>query len=170
LSSLPSTWIEKIFLVLHGRFGNSFIDKFKNGQTNQNGQDCGVENAKIVWASQLSGMQPEALKIGLNATYTYPPSCDDFKTACLTKKQSLHPSHLPMLPSPTVPVDEEALNRFNQVIKKSSEEFTRREFKDGRYHWAKILKKRDLGERFLPITIKYAEEAMANMGLDYKEV
>jgi hypothetical protein len=84
---LPLEWINKIFMRLHGRFGNTFFDKYRIGQLNQQGQDIGVENAKIVWSEELAGTTPERIKAALESNYEYPPSCDDFKANCYIRKQ-----------------------------------------------------------------------------------
>ena len=82
INALPQEWIERIFLRLHGRFGNSFTDKFKMGKTDANGNDLGVINAKQVWAEELSGISGDRIKVALNAHYDYAPSCDQFKAQC----------------------------------------------------------------------------------------
>lgn len=79
---LPTAWTERIFMRLHGRFGNQFFDKFRVGKLNSNGDDVGVENAKNVWADELSGYSVNEIKLGLEHQFTFPPSCDEFKTAC----------------------------------------------------------------------------------------
>ena len=47
--NLPAEWAERIFMRLHGRFGNNFFDKFKIGQVNDAGEDVGIANAKATW-------------------------------------------------------------------------------------------------------------------------
>ena len=84
-NDLPMEWIERIFMRLHGRFGNQFHDKFKTGQVS-NGEDVGIINAKLTWASVLAGISIERIKLGLLAAYDYPPSCDDFKKNCITSR------------------------------------------------------------------------------------
>lgn len=84
---LPIEWVTKIFMRLHGRFGNTFFDKFRIGELNESGQDLGVENAKQVWAQELAGTSPERISMALMASYDYPPSCDDFKMNCVIKAQ-----------------------------------------------------------------------------------
>jgi hypothetical protein len=79
---LPTEWVERIFMRMHGRFGNQFLDKFRIGQVNAAGEDLGVLNAKQVWAEQLGHLSVERLKKGLDARFSYPPSCDDFEMAC----------------------------------------------------------------------------------------
>jgi hypothetical protein len=79
---LQPEWIERIFMRLHGRFGNTFLDKFRVGQLNNQGEDIGVLNAKQVWAEDLGHLSAERLSKGLATNFEYPPSCDDFKRAC----------------------------------------------------------------------------------------
>ena len=79
---LRDSWVSHIFMRLHGRFGNGFLDKFKIGQTNQNGEDAGIVNAKEVWAKELAGYSGDELSLGIEAKYSYPPSCDEFAKAC----------------------------------------------------------------------------------------
>jgi hypothetical protein len=82
INSLPQEWIERIFLRLHGRFGNNFTDKFKMGKVDNAGNDLGLINAKQVWAEELSGISGDRIKIALNAHYDFAPSCDQFKSQC----------------------------------------------------------------------------------------
>jgi hypothetical protein len=79
---LPDSWTERIFMRLHGRFGNQFLDKYRAGKLNAAGDDVGIENAKKVWAEELAGYSPDDIKRGLVKQFTYPPSCDEFKSAC----------------------------------------------------------------------------------------
>jgi hypothetical protein len=51
--NLPMEWIDRIFMRLHGRFGNNFTDKFKLGQVDAQGNDIGLLNAKQVWSLSL---------------------------------------------------------------------------------------------------------------------
>lgn len=79
---MPAQWIERLFARLHGRFGNPFFAKWQSGQTNSDGLDTGVENAKRVWAEELAGYAPEELKRGIAARFDFPPSLDEFQSAC----------------------------------------------------------------------------------------
>ena len=84
-TDLKAEWVERIFMLLHGRFGNTFFKKFIIGKLNENGDDAGLVNAKKVWGSMLAGISPERLKTALEANYEHAPSCDEFKANCLTK-------------------------------------------------------------------------------------
>lgn len=87
MESLPQAWIERIFLRLHGRFGNTFFDKYRIGKFNDNGDDLGLENAKLIWSQELAGISVERITEALKASYEFAPSCDDFKAKCVTNIQ-----------------------------------------------------------------------------------
>lgn len=81
-NNLPAEWIERIFMRLHGRFGNTFLEKFRIGKLNDSGEDIGIANAKQVWAEELAGISPNRIKNALLHNYDYAPSCDEFKAQC----------------------------------------------------------------------------------------
>lgn len=109
---LPSEWIDRIFMRLHGRFGNSFIDKFKSGKLDADGNDTGLMNAKIVWAEELAGISAERIKNALLHNYDYAPSCDQFKAQCKTSTQSY--TDYKVLPKPTM--SEEKVNEIHDKL------------------------------------------------------
>lgn len=102
---LPPEWIERIFMRLHGRFGNAFFDKFRVGQLNDAGEDLGVLNAKQVWAEDLAHLSVDRLKKGMSASFEYAPSCDDFKRACSPVPACHRDNAILSLPKPK-PTDE----------------------------------------------------------------
>lgn len=79
---LQNSWIEEIFKRFHGRFGNRFLANYVTGQTDSNGQDKGVENAKTTWGVELAGYTPTEIKKGLEHVYPFMPDCDAFKLIC----------------------------------------------------------------------------------------
>ncbi|WP_143738685.1 hypothetical protein [Methylobacillus rhizosphaerae] len=73
--------------MLHGRFGNAFLNKFATGklitvQGQDHPRDMGVETAMRTWAKQLGGMTPDQIAYGLGFDYDFPPSCDEFRLRC----------------------------------------------------------------------------------------
>lgn len=77
--------IERLFMALHGYFGNQFLDKFKLG-ADETGKDRGIENAKRVWLSELQGYSPAeilgALRKVKDAGSPFPPGLPEFAAAC----------------------------------------------------------------------------------------
>jgi hypothetical protein len=92
---LQPKWVERIFMELHGRFGNVFFDKFRIGELNANGKDIGVENAKLTWGKRLAGLSAERIGAAINANYDYAPSCDDFRAKCVIKSEIINYKMLP---------------------------------------------------------------------------
>jgi hypothetical protein len=115
MQTLPIEWVERIFLRLHGRFGNSFFDKYRIGKLNNNGDDVGLENAKIIWSQELAGISAERIVQGLNASYDYAPSCDDFRNKCTSTPAMYQDNKL--LPHKRNPeVSKEGLDKIATVI------------------------------------------------------
>lgn len=118
LEPLPTEWIERIFMRLHGRFGNPFLDKFRTNEINASGGDVGIENAKVVWSQELAGVNSARITNALRASYTYPPSCDDFKRNCVATPAEI-PVHV-ALPKPEISQEEldEKLKKMNATMSK----------------------------------------------------
>lgn len=106
-AALPDSWIERIFQRMVGRFGNTFLDKFRTGQLTAGGEDSGLVNAKIVWAEDLAGLTGEQIKRGLQASYQFPPSCDEFREKCKAAPPQTHcEPFFRALPKPKADPDE----------------------------------------------------------------
>ena len=150
LEPLPIEWVTKIFMRLHGRFGNTFFDKFRIGELSQSGQDLGIENAKQVWAQELAGTSPERIAMALMASYDYPPSCDEFKNNCLIKSQQKIYTALP------APNNKETNKVFaDNVVKFISEHTTpKTDYKA----WIKRILSNP--KNFPDIAVKYAKETI----------
>lgn len=91
-NDLPIQIVKGIFKVLHGNFGAQFLDKFRTGKlTEVDGElrDAGTESAMKIWSSKLAGLSNDQIRRGIEANYDYPPSCDEFRAACL--KVDRHP-------------------------------------------------------------------------------
>jgi len=151
MNALPIEWIERIFLMLHGRFGNNFIDRFKNGQKDAQGNDLGVLNAKYVWSEELAGISPERIKAALMHNYEYAPSCDQFKAQCKTVMQA-H-SDYKALPKPTL--SDEKINELHDKLT---------EFVSGkRDHKAWAHKIINNPSAYPDISFRYAKESLGNL-------
>lgn len=111
---LPKEWVERIFMRLHGRFGNEFLNKFKTGDV-VNGSDVGIENAKLTWADELSGVSAERIKNALDTKFEKAPSCDMFLLACKSTPDA-HKDFI-ALPKSTISAEkvEENLNKIKDI-------------------------------------------------------
>ena len=150
MKQLPIEWIDRIFIRLHGRFGNNFVDKFKTGQSDANGNDIGVLNAKQVWSEELANMSVERIKNALLHSYDYAPSCDQFKNQCKISASVL--PEYKALPKPVL--SDEQINE----IKDKLAAFTSN--KRNMKAWAhKIM---DNPSLYPDISFRYAKEALNN--------
>lgn len=96
--------IERLFMALHGYFGNAFLDKFRLGP-GDDGKDRGVENAKRIWLAELQGYTTVevfgALRKIRDASSPFPPGLPEFAAACKASRRTaayVDPSRA--LPSP----------------------------------------------------------------------
>lgn len=151
MNQLPSEWIERIFLRLHGRFGNNFLEKYKLGKLDADGNDLGITNAKQVWAEELAGISADRIKNALQHNYDYAPSCDQFKAQCKTPTQA-H-SDYKALPKPAM--SEERVNEIHDKL----EQFMspRRDMKA----WAKKIIANP--KAYPDISLRYAKEALGEV-------
>ena len=78
--------IRKLFLVLHGCYGNLFTSKFSTGAIDSNGKDKGIRAAMLVWESALSKYPPEVIEEAATRLSTdcpdFPPSLPKFVSIC----------------------------------------------------------------------------------------
>ncbi len=148
MNQLPSEWVERIFLRLHGRFGNNFLEKYKLGKVDANGNDLGIANAKQVWAEELAGISADRIKNALLHNYEYAPSCDQFKAQCKSSTQA-HTDYK-ALPKPIM--SEEKVNEIHEKLS----EFTspKRDMKA----WAKKIL--DNPKAYPDISVRFAKEAL----------
>lgn len=81
--------IRRVFMVLHGFYGNLFLNKFSTGSV-ENGEDQGIANARRVWAHSLREYDADTVKAALRrcqqAHPEYPPSLPQFASLCAAIK------------------------------------------------------------------------------------
>lgn len=83
-STLPRSWVERIFLRLQGVYGTQFTGKYLTGEL-INGRDIGYENAMHVWGDELSGFSNngEAIAYALaHLDSKFPPNVKEFAEIC----------------------------------------------------------------------------------------
>ena len=81
-----SAVIRKLFLVLHGYYGNLFTSKFSTGERDASGKDKGIRAAMLVWESALSRYEPSVIEAASQRLITecpeFPPSLPQFDAIC----------------------------------------------------------------------------------------
>jgi hypothetical protein len=81
--------IKRVFMVLHGFYGNLFLSKFATGNV-EAGEDQGIANARKVWAHGLREYDAGTVKTALGRCQTahpeFPPSLPQFVALCAACK------------------------------------------------------------------------------------
>jgi hypothetical protein len=94
--------IKRVFMVLHGFYGNLFLTKFATGSV-ENGEDQGIANARRIWAYSLSEYDGDTVKLALRrcqqAHPEFPPSLPQFVALCsaIKPRQEYKPPPPPAL-------------------------------------------------------------------------
>ena len=60
---IASPLVRKLFLLLHGAYGNQFAGKFATGKVNEAGEDMGTRAAMLVWDSALSRFAGDVVEL-----------------------------------------------------------------------------------------------------------
>jgi len=152
---LQDKTIDYIFMHLHGRFGNTFFNKFRIGEKTDTGQDVGIENAKRVWASRLGGMTKERLKNALEHTYDSTPSLDDFVSNCKVKVEHVDYKALPKS------LSDAEIEAAQAKLHAIQEKLVNKPARDWVAYWQAILAN---PKQEKMITISTAKEALKNLG------
>lgn len=81
--------IKRVFMVMHGYYGNLFLSKFASGNTD-GGEDQGIANARKVWAYGLRDYDTDTIKAALRRCQQhhpeFPPSLPQFLAICAAAK------------------------------------------------------------------------------------
>lgn len=89
--SMDDPSIKRLFMVLHGFYGNLFFSKFATGSIDAaSGEDQGVANARRVWAYALRSYDADTVKTAVRRCQErhteYPPSLPQFVMLCEAAK------------------------------------------------------------------------------------
>lgn len=143
--------IRKLFMLLHGAYGNPFIAKFSSGERDANGKDKGIKSAMLVWAHGLREFAPEVIEAAAKRYMLlypeFPPNQPQFEATCRSiepRKTFAEEQGLPALPAP---VQARAEVSFAAVG-------------DGRDWARKILAGVEAGDKRTPTVIRFAREAL----------
>jgi len=151
---LQDKTVDYIFMHFHGRFGNTFLNKYRIGKTNEDGDDLGVLNAKKVWAQRLGGMSKERLKNALDHTYDSTPSLDDFVMNCRVATEYQDYKALPKK------LTDEDFEKAQENLKTIQTELQKKKSFDWVAYWTSIKN----NPKGLPnMTVRFAEQALINL-------
>ena len=144
--------IRKLFLVLHGSYGNLFTAKFATGEKDANGKDKGIRAAMMVWESTLSKYPGEIIETAAKRLTAecpeYPPNLPQFEAICkavMPRKTYAEENGLPRLPPPA----KQTVGELDYEIHKDGRDWARR-----------IMARHANGERLNLTTLRFAKEAL----------
>ena len=153
---LPIGWIRKLFAELQGNYGTRFLDMWRSGQTNIDGDDVGLQNAMSLWAEKLGGFRdkPEAIRRALDALPEHPPTLPRFVELC--RACCPGPEHK-ALPAPGLTPEQIAERQAGAEAMAAQVAAPRVDHKA----WAKRLRAEWLaGRSLMPIQIELASSAL----------
>lgn len=105
--------IRRVFMVLHGFYGNLFSSKFATGIVEDNGEDQGMASARRVWGYSLAEYDADTIKAALSRCRErhpeYPPSLPQFQALCDAAKP--RQAWKPPQTSDTMLIEESAASR-----------------------------------------------------------
>ena len=151
-----SVTVRKLFVLLHGAYGSTFLSKYATGEKNADGNDKGVLAAMLVWDAGLSKFAPDVIESAAKRLMAedpkFPPNLPQMEKVCeaiTPRKTYAEEAGLPRLPAPapaaTIKVDFSKQN-------------------DGK-DWARsILARAEAGDTIRPSTLLSARQALGMEG------
>ncbi|AJK46200.1 hypothetical protein [Burkholderia plantarii] len=84
--AIDEAQVRRLFMLLHGMYGNSVLDKYRTGQADESGEDVGMATARSVWLNGLREFTPEVLMRALakcaDKHKTFPPTLPEYRDLC----------------------------------------------------------------------------------------
>ena len=156
---LPLGWVRKLFAELQGNYGTRFLDMWRSGQADTNGDDVGLQNAMDMWAEKLAGFRerPDAIRRVLDTLPKHPPTLPEFVELCRT---SCPKQEMKALPAPDVPPAVIAARKAEAIAAKVAANVPSKA-------WAHKLRSRYLsGERLMMAQVSLASDALGETWTD----
>lgn len=102
-----SPLVRKLFLVMHGAYGNLFVSKFATGETDAAGKDKGIRAAMMVWDAALAKFDAGVVELAASRLKRehpdFPPNLPQFEKLCdaaTPRKTHAELEGVPRLPAP----------------------------------------------------------------------
>ena len=151
-----SSTTRKLFVLLHGSYGNLFLSKFATGQQSDDGGDTGVAAAMLVWDAALAKFAPDVIESAakrLTAEHPdFAPNLPQFVKTCeamTPRKTYAEENNLPALPAPVAAPPASV----NYEAKGDSKDWARA-----------ILARAEAGEKMKPFSLLSARQALGLEG------
>ncbi len=101
--------VRKLFILMHGAYGNLFLSKFSTGEKDAEGKDKGVRAAMKIWDASLRKFAGDVIETAAGrlsqAHPEFPPNLPQFERLCdaAAPRQTYAEEHnIPRLEAPVV--------------------------------------------------------------------
>lgn len=151
-----SPTIRKLFVLMHGAYGNQWASKFTTGKLDHEGGDKGIRAAMLVWDAKLTKYPPDVIEIAAGRAQAehpdFPPNLPQFEKLCdaaMPRKTYAEEAGLPALPAPApaAPMKVDYSQKH-----------------DGK-DWARaIMARSEAGDKIRPYALLSAKQALGMMG------
>lgn len=80
------TTVKRLFMYLHGLYGNLFLSKYATGDLDAQGKDRGILSARMVWRSELARFDEDTVMSAARRCKEdhkeFPPNLGQFEAIC----------------------------------------------------------------------------------------
>lgn len=80
------TTVKRLFMFLHGLYGNLFLSKFATGDLDAQGKDRGILSARMVWRAELARFNADTVMSAAQRCKEdhkdFPPNLGQFEAIC----------------------------------------------------------------------------------------
>lgn len=153
--TIPASWVDRIFDRMQGYYGSIWVDRWRTGEIDNSGRDCGLINAKVTWCLELGGFcdEPERIQRAIEScrSRNLPPTLPEFLDLC----RQAQPNPVASIPAPKV-TPEIATQRAN-AIRESAENLAKNNVTDYR-KWARDIMANP--KKYPYMSVKLAREAL----------
>ena len=151
-----STTVRKLFVLLHGSYGNLFLSKYATGEKSESGGDKGVAAAMLVWDAALSKFAPEVIEAAakrlMGENPEFAPNLPQLEKVCAAitpRKTYAEEAGLPRLPAP----EPAAPMKVSFEMRGDGKDWARR-----------IMARQEAGDRIRPYSLQCARQALGMEG------
>ena len=151
-----SPTVRKLFVLLHGAYGSTFLSKYATGEKNADGNDKGVLAAMLVWDAGLSKFASDVIESAAKRLMAedpkFPPNLPQMEKVCeaiTPRKTYAEEAGLPRLPAP----EPAAPMKVSFEMRGDGKDWARR-----------IMARQEAGDRIRPYSLQCARQALGMEG------
>lgn len=124
--------IKRLFMALHGMYGNVVIDKYKTGEVDANGLDRGIASTQAMWLNGLGQFDAETVKAAIprcaDRHKTFPPTLPEFRDLCLAARPRYVATN-----TPRIGISDEMRSKAAEASRKAIADIKAKRAGEGRF-------------------------------------